>query len=156
MYQTSFVQFPSRDNNFTSIAVTTYISNDGKVYTTHGVYSGNENTIEEIIDRTKKMAESAMDKTITDLTIRTNKYAGRERVDAKQPQQTSNAGGGNRPASEKQLEALTKTAYRHNMGVDEYVRSKIGKRIEDLTGADAHILIQESMSEKNRDNGQVY
>ena len=156
MYQTSFVQFPSRDNNFTSIAVTTYISNDGKVYTTHGVYSGNENNIKEIIDRAKKMAESAMEKIITDLISRTNKHADRESVEAKQLQQTNKAGGGKKPATKRQLETLARTAHRHNMGVDEYVQSRLGKRVEDLTGADAHALIQESISKTNRDNSQVY
>ena len=93
LHQTSFVQFPYRDSKFTSITVTTYVSNGGKVYTTHGVYSENENNIEEIIDRTKKMAESAMEKTITDLTRRMNNSISRERVDANSP---------NRPARQEE------------------------------------------------------
>ncbi len=122
----------------------------------HGVYSGNENNIEEIIDRVKKMAESAMKKTITALISRTNKYAGRERVDAKQPQQTSKAGEETNQYQKNSLKHLQRLHIGTIWGLMNMLGARLGREIEDLTGADAHTLIQKSISEMNRDNGQVY
>ena len=122
----------------------------------HGVYSGNENNIEEIIDRVKKMAESAMKKTITALISRTNKYAGRERVDAKQPQQTSKAGEETNQYQKNSLKHLQRLHIGTIWGLMNMLGARLGREIEDLTGAYAHTLIQKSISEMNRDNGQVY
>ena len=122
----------------------------------HGVYSGNENNIEEIIDRVKKMAESAMKKTITALISRTNKYAGRERVDAKQPQQTSKAGEETNQYQKNSLKHLQRLHIGTIWGLMNMLGARLGREIEELTGADAHTLIQKSISEMNRDNGQVY
>lgn len=100
----------------------------------HGVYSGNENNIEEIIDRVKKMAESAMKKTITALISRTNKYAGRERVDAKQPQQTSKAGEETNQYQKNSLKHLQRLHIGTIWGLMNMLGARLGREIEDLTG----------------------
>ena len=87
---------------------------------------------------------------------RTNKYAGRERVDAKQPQQTSKAGEETNQYQKNSLKHLQRLHIGTIWGLMNMLGARLGREIEDLTGADAHTLIQKSISEMNRDNGQVY
>ena len=51
-------------------------------------------------------------------------------------------GGGNKPASEKQLNFLYSQASRAKENLEDIVRQKFGKDIGDLTGSEAHELIR--------------
>jgi hypothetical protein len=160
---TTLVQLPSVDNGYMTIASTTVVLDDGREFTDVGDASP-DNVPRGCAARYVSMASTrSKGRALSDalniknmvedaVQVRSQDYDG-EVVDVEYREvkqealpaspEMLNAGGGSKPATQKQIDCIARNAQKKYIDHFEYAYKRFGKSLDELCGSEADAIIKE-------------
>jgi hypothetical protein len=160
---TTLVQLPSEDNGYMTIASTTVVLDDGREFTDVGDASP-DNVPKGCAARYVSMASTrSKGRALSDALniknmvedagqVRSQDYTGEvidvEYREVKQEAllaspEMLNAGGGSKPATQKQIDLISRNAQKKSIDHFEYAYKRFGKSLDELCGSEADAIIKE-------------